>query len=447
MQNKQEAQYASTKCTSKVFTFPTLNRKRVEASFSGGDLSSDGGVLLLEQVDRSLELTQQLAAILPDARDPSRITHTQQTLLSQLVYGICCGYEDLNDQDHLRHDPLWQTAMRYEEPLGSASSLCRLENRADRKAAYRMHEVLLDVFVKSFTQAPKELILDFDATDDRVHGEQENRFYHGYYRGYCFLPLYVFCKDQLLVSWLRPANGDAAGGSLAVLKRLVKRLRQAWPEVKILMRGDGGFCRWKTMQWCEDNEVEYLFGIGKNKRISRCGKALLEEAATAFEKTQQKQRFFGEFNYQADSWDRSRRVIQKAEHTEKGANPRYVVTNLSGDAQHIYDEIYCARGEMENRIKEQQLGLFADRTSAHGWWANQMRLLLSSCAYILLETIRRVGLVGSEMARSQVNTIRLKLLKIGAAVISNTRRIRILMSQTYPYVKIYEKVYRSFCPG
>jgi len=447
MHNNQEVQYADSKCTTEVFVFPRLNKKRVESSFSGADLSSDAGLLLVEQVDRSLQLTQRLAAVLPDGRDASRLKHSQHSLFSQRVYGMCCGYEDLNDQNHLRHDRLWQTALRREEVLASASTLCCWENRANRKTAYRMHEVLLDVFVESFARPPEQLILDFDVTDDRVHGEQENRFFHGYYREYCFLPLYVFCKDQLLVSWLRSANGDAAGGSLAVLKRLVKRLRKAWPSVKILMRADSGFCRWETMQWCEDNDVEYLLGIGKNKRINVLGAGLLEEAAAAFEKTQQKQRFFGEFHYQADSWDRSRRVIQKAEHTKQGSNPRYVVSNARADAQHIYDEIYCARGEMENRIKEQQLGLFADRTSAHGWWANQMRLLLSSFAYVLLETMRRVGLTGSEMTRSQVSTIRLKLLKIGAAVIGNTRRIRILMSRSYPNEKIYEKVYQSFCPG
>jgi len=303
-----------------------------------------------------------------------------------------------------------------------------------------MHEVLVEKFIASFAGAPAELVLDFDATDDRVHGLQEGRFFHGYYGDWCFLPLYVFCGEQLLVSYLRPSNIDAARHSWAILKLLVGRLRQAWPEVKILLRGDSGFCRWKMLRWCERHGVDYIVGLAKNTRLLALAGELLQQAAAGHGQSGQKQRLFGWLDYAADTWDRQRRVIVKAEHSEKGSNPRFVVSSLAGDAQAIYDGIYCARGEMENRIKEQQLGLFADRTSCHGWWANQLRLLLSSAAYVLLETIRRVGLRGTELCKAQATTIRLKLLKIGTVILRNTRRIRLLFSSAYPYAGLLRTV-------
>ena len=241
-------------------------------------------------------------------------------------------------------------------------------------------------------------MLDFDATDDRVHGLQEGRFFHGYYGDWCFLPLYVFCGEQLLVSYLRPSNIDAARHAPAILKLLVRRLRQAWPGVKIIFRGDSGFCRWKMLRWCERHGVDYIVGLAKNSRLLGLAEELNQSAETQYESAQEKQRLFGWLDYAAGTWDRERRVIAKAEHSGQGRNPRFVVTSLQGDAQALYDEVYCARGEMENRIKEQQLGLFADRTSCHGWWANQLRLLLSAAAYVLMETIRRVGLHGTELA-------------------------------------------------
>jgi hypothetical protein len=302
------------------------------------------------------------------------------------------------------------------------------------------HGVLLDQFVASFGAAPVELILDFDATDDRVHGHQEGRHFHGYYGDYCFLPLYVFCGEQLLVSYLRPSKIDAARHAWAILKLLVKRLRASWPGVKIILRGDSGFCRWRMLRWCEKAGVDYLVGLAKNKRLEALAAPLIDQAASAFAATGQKQRVFGWLDYAAGTWDKARRVIAKAEHTAKGKNPRYLVTSLPGDAQSLYEQTYCARGEMENRIKEHQLGLFADRTSCHAWWANQFRLLLSGAAYVLLETIRRVALAGTEMARAQVGSIRLKLLKIGVVVLRNTRRIRLLLSSAYPYQALFAHV-------
>jgi hypothetical protein len=396
--------------------------------------------MLLREADRRLGLTRALDAALPDPRHPELITHEQIDLLRQRIYGLAAGYEDLNDHDTLRHDLAWQSAVERDQPLGSSPTLCRLEARASRRSAVAMHAVLLEKFIASFAAAPAELVLDFDATDDRIHGLQEGRFFHGYYGDWCFLPLYVFCGEQLLASYLRPSNIDAARHAPAILKLLVARLRQAWPQVKIIFRGDSGFCRWRMLRWCERHGVDYLVGLAKNARLLALAEDLLKQAAAGHAQSQDKQRLFGWRAYAAATWDRERRVIAKAEHSDKGSNPRFVVTSLDGEAQAIYDDIYCARGEMENRIKEQQLGLFADRTSCHGWWANQLRLLLSSAAYVLLETIRRIGLHGTELCKAQAATIRLKLLKIGTVIVRNTRRIRLLFASAYPYAGLLRLV-------
>ena len=427
-------------CTQNEFGFPSFDRRKIEASFEGGDVSSDGGMMLLRQVDRRLGLIQSFASLLPDPRDPTLVTHTQEDLLRQRIFGIAQGYEDLNDHDTLRHDLVWQSAIEQDRALASSPTLCRLEQRANRQTAVGMHQLLLEQFIASFKEAPSELILDFDATDDRVHGNQEGRFFHGYYGSYCFLPLYVFCGEQLLVSYLRPSNIDGARHSWAILKLLVGRLREVWPEVKIIFRADSGFCRHRMLQWCDWARVDYVVGLARNSRLESMGASLMEKASMEFATTGQKQRLFEWMEYGAATWDCERRVIAKAEFTEKGKNPRFVVTSLEGDPQEIYDKVYCARGEMENRIKEQQLGLFSDRTSAHRWWANQFRVLLSAAAYVLLETIRRVALEGTELAKAQVGTIRLKLLKIGTVILRNTRRIRLLFASGYPYQELFRKV-------
>lgn len=393
--------------------------------------------MALRAADRRTGLLKALDGVIKDSRDADQIKHRQIDLLRQRVYGLALGYEDLNDHDTLRRDVVWQSAVERGEELASSPTLCRLENRTDRDTAWAMSRVLVEQFIASFQAAPKELVLDFDATDDRVHGLQAGRAFHGYYGDWCFLPLYVFCGEQLLVSYLRPSDIDAARHAWAILKLLVTRLRQQWPGVKIIFRGDSGFCRWKMLRWCDRHEVDYIIGLAKNSRLLTLAQESRDQAAADFEASGQKQRRFVWVDYAAKSWDRTRRVIAKAEHSAQGPNPRFVVTSLSGDAQMLYDEIYCARGEMENRIKEQQLGLFADRTSCRNWWANQFRLLLSSSAYVLLETIRRVGLTGTELARAQVSTIRLKILKIGTVILRNTRRIRLLFASAYPYQPIF----------
>jgi len=420
------------------FEFPGLGRRKIEANFAGGQVSSVGGVMLLRQVDRWLGFTKQLDSILPDRRNPLLIQHSQESLLRQRIYGLALGYEDLNDHDSLRHDLLWQTATDRTEELGSCSTLCRLENRAGRKEAWLIHQVLFEQFVASFSAPPKELILDFDCTDDRVHGMQVGRAFHGYYYDYCFLPLYVFCGEQLLVSYLRPSNIDPAKHAWAILAKLVRALRERWPEVKIILRADSGFCRWKMLRWCESHQVDYIVGIAKNERLKALSAKLEQRAERKYRKSGEKVRLFKRFKYKADSWDKKRCIIAKAEHTAQGANPRFIVTGLAGNVQKIYDQVYCARGEMENRIKEQQLGLFSDRTSCHYWWPNQFRLLLSSCAYVLLEALRRLGLKSTELARAQVGTIRLKLLKIGAVITRNTRRIRIWFSSAFPLKDLFK---------
>lgn len=427
-------------CNPELFEFPAVKKRCVSASFSGGDVTSDGGIALLRQMDRRLGLTKALASVLPDPRDPHRVEHSLRTLMRQRIYGLAAGYEDLNDHDALRHDPNWQMAVEQSDPLASSPTLCRWENRATSPVAWQMHRVLLDQFIASHRRAPRELILDFDTTADLVHGGQAGGFFHAHYGDHCFLPLYVFCGEQLLVAWLRPGNRRPARGSWAVLKFLVRGLRARWPEVKIIVRADSGFARWRMWRWCEQAGVHYLVGFGKNSRLLNKAQRWTGRAAKRFARTGRKQRVFGEIKYAAWSWDRARRVLVKAEHSPKGSNPRFVLTNLSGPAQQLYDEVYCARGEMENRIKEQQLGLFSDRTSCQHWWANQFRLLLSSFAYVLMERLRSLALAGTELARAQVQTIRLKLLKIGAVVVRNTRRIRLLLSNGYAHQRLFAHV-------
>lgn len=431
-----------TVCSSSADLFPACKSHKVEVDFNGGDVTSDGGVLLLRQVDRRLGLTRTLSRRLHDPRRQKSVEHPLVALLRQRIYGIGLGYEDLNDHDTLRDDLGFQTGVERTERLAGHSSLHRLEQTADRAAAWAMHEVLVEQFIASFKKPPKELILDFDATDDPVHGKQEGRFFHGYYDRYCFLPLYVFCGSRLLVAYLRPSNIDPARHSWAILKLLVNRLRKRWPKVRIIFRGDSGFCRWRMLRWCESHQVGYIVGLAKNSRVLAAAGEALRKADEEHQRTGRKVRHFTSVRYGALTWDRPRRIIVKAECTMKGLNPRFVVTNLRGRAKYLYEKVYCARGDMENRIKEQQLGLFSDRTSCRAWWANQFRLLLSSMAYLLIETIRRLGLRGTKMATAQVNTIRLKLLKIGAVVTRNTRRIRIHLASGCPYQKTFLLVAR-----
>jgi Transposase DDE domain group 1 len=433
-----------TDCNSDSITFTPLKRQRLLADFNGGKITSDAGALLLREVAAKSNVFQRMAQAVPDPRDPDLIEHQQQTMFAQRVLGIACGWEDLNDHHGLRIDPLMQVATECaadeEHPLASPATLCRLENRVSHESCVRLSKLLVELFIESFDQPPQELILDFDATDDPIHGNQEGRFFHGYYDNYCYLPLYVFCGEKLLVSYLRPSNIDAARHSRAILKLLVDRLRQKWPEVRIIFRGDSGFCRWRLMRWCDRHNVDYCLGLARNPRLEKMAEPFMEQAKRQYEETRQKQRIFTELDYAAESWERRRRVIHKAEHNSHGDNPRFIVTNLDEEAQHLYDNVYCARGEMENRIKEQQLDLFAGRTSCHHFAANQFRLLLSSFAYTLIQTLRCTALQGTELAKAQAGTIRTKLLKIGAVVTASLRRIVLQMSSAYPLKELFRQV-------
>lgn len=433
-----------TDCNTKPIAFSSLKRRQVLADFNGGSLTSDAGALLLREADRRLGLTGALDKVIPDPRNPFFIVHQQRTLLRQRIYALAMGYEDVSDQQALRVDPLMQLVtdrgVHKDLPLASPPTICRLENRIHRRTLADMAQVLVGTFIGSFKEPPQELVLDFDATNDPIHGEQVGRFFHGYYDEYCFLPLYVFCGSQLLVAYLRPSDIDGAKHAWAILALLVKRFRQVWPNVKIIFRGDSGFCRWRMLRWCDRRGVDYLVGVAKNSCLLKRAAPLMEQAKKQCDATGQKQRLFSWIEYAAGTWDKKRRLIAKAEHDEKGANPRFVTTTLQGDAQQIYDEVYCARGEAENRIKEQQLGLYADRTSCHDFEANQFRVLLSAAAYVLLDHIRRTALVGTELETAQVSTIRLKLLKIGGRLVSSARRIVLHLAGGYPLQELFRRI-------
>jgi hypothetical protein len=440
-----------TECIDDPLHFSRIGPKAVIADFNGGRLTTDAGALLLRELGENLGLFDALDRVIPDPRWLPIVVHDQKAMLTQRIVAIALGYEDLNDHQTLRSDPALQLAAGKNPdqalPLASPPTLCRLENRIDRKALVKVAEVLVDQFIASHLAPPEHLILDFDATDDLIHGKQEGRFFHGYYDHHCFLPLYVFCGDELLTAYLRPSDIDAAKHGRAVLKLLVQKLRATWPAVKITIRGDSGFCRWRLMRWCDSRGIGYVIGLAKNKVLERAARDEIERAERQFRRTGQPQRIFGSFSYAAGSWDRPRRVIAKAEHTAQGPNPRFVVVNVPGDPQELYEDVYCQRGEMENRIKEQQLGLFADRTSCHRFLANQFRLLLSSAAYVLVQALRRTALAGTELARAQVGTIRLRLFKVAARVVVSVRRVVFHLASSYPYQAVFREVYERVRGG
>ena len=417
--------------------FGRLGRRVVEGQFDGGSMTSDAGVMLLGATDRKLGLMQAAAHCIADPRSPLLITHSVADLLRQRVYGLALGWEDLNDHGALRCDVAMQTAVGVDREVASAPTLCRLEKWADKATAWRLHEVLVDQFIASFKTAPAELVLDFDATDNPLYGQQEGKFFHGYYDSYCYLPLYVFCGQQLLCAYLRPSRIDGAKHAAAILKLLVARLRQKWPQVRIVFRGDSGFCRQRIINYCERAGVGYIIGLARNARLQGITEFMELAMKDAFEQTGLKQREIGEFVYAAQSWARERRVITRLEYGQQGNNPRYVVTNLTADAKELYDGLYCQRGEAENRIKEAQVGLFATRTSCHVFQSNQLRMLLAALGYVLIERLRALALVGTALATAQVDTLRIKLLKLAAVVTRNTRRIRLYLASNWPSADIF----------
>jgi hypothetical protein len=423
-----------------------VGRRVVEASFDGGDIVSDGGVLLLKQVDERLGLTRAAAQALGDERRASSVRHSVHTLLAQRIYGLCLGWSDVCDHNVLRNDLVLQTAVGRAEPLGSAPTLSRLETSATSEHAAALHEVLMRQFIASHAKAPKELVLDVDATHVPLHGEQERGHFHAYYDNYCYLPLYVFAGQDMLACVLRPSDRDPASVVSALIKRLLVPLRRAWPKTKIIVRADSGFCRPRVLQRLERWGVSYILGLQKNSRLAQ--QVDLAELALAdqYAAKQTKQRMFGEFTYAAKTWDKERRVIARLEHGPQGGNPRYIVTNLKGSAKALYERRYCARGEAENRIKEAQLDLFGRRASCHRFQANQLRLLLAGLAYTLMINLRRLGLQGTELAKACTATIRTRLLKIGAAVLRNTRRVRVLLASAHPMKHVFITAARALSP-
>lgn len=431
------------------------------ARFDGGTISSDGGALLLRETDRRLNLLPRLAQSFLDGRAPDRVEHSILEMVSQRVYGLALGYEDLNDHEQLRIDPLFSMLAGREEldrPLAGKSTLNRLElgdgteNRYKKVTFWKqgLDELLVSVFLEAHPQAPEQIILDVDTTDLPLHGKQEGRFFHGYYDSYCYLPLYIFCGEHVLCARLRQSNSDASAGSLTEIERIVSQIRTAWPEVSIVLRGDSGFCRNELMSWCEAHGVDYVFGLARNKRLRRIIGAEMWNAQQQWKQTGKAARVFTEFGYQAKKtkkggWDRERRVVAKAEHIDGKENPRFIVTSLSAErwkAQELYEELYCARGDMENRIKE-QFWLFADRVSAETMRANQMRLYWSVMAYVLVSGLRRLGLKATELAQAQVATIRTKLLKIGAQVRVTVRKVWVSMASSYPWQDLYQQVWSN----
>jgi hypothetical protein len=450
-----------TECNQSSFGFEGSGRREIVARFDGGTISSDGGAFLLRQTDQRLNLIGRLAGCFLDGRNQALIDHSVAEMLGQRIYGLALGYEDLNDHEQLRMDPVFGILAGKEnlaDPLAGKSTLNRMELGTGINDRYKkitfwkeaVDELLVKVFIESHEKAPAEIVLDMDTTDLPLHGKQEGRFFHGYYDNYCYLPLYVFCGDHVLCTRLREANHDAAFGCLQEMQRIVKQIRAAWPEVKIVLRGDSGFCRNELMSWCESNGVDYLFGMARNKRLRRIIGQQMHEATLQWKQTGKPARVFREFPYSTKKtkkggWDRERRVVAKAESIDGKENPRFVVTSLTGErwaAQPLYEELYCERGDMENRIKE-QFSLFADRVSAETMRANQMRLYLSAAAYILVSGLRRVGLKGTELAQAQVSTIRSKLLKIGAQIRVSVRKVWVSMASSYPWQGLYRQVWSN----
>jgi hypothetical protein len=467
-----------THCNTATLAFHDLGSRQVRAAFDGGTVTSDAGGLLLREVEARFGFVQQFARCFTDFRDPELIEHTLEELLKQRVFGLCLGYEDLNDHDRLRFDPLLAVLVDKQDPDGSQrlcrrdrgkalagkSTLNRLELtpvRANAASRYKkitarlsaIEDFLVDAFLQQHLLPPARIVLDLDSTDSLLHGHQLGRFFHGYYGDYCYLPLYIFCGDHPLCARLRPADIDASAGALKQLIRIVAHIRRHWPQVRIVLRADSGFCREHLLRWCEAHGVDYVFGLAKNQRLGRILGQELHQAQVQFAHTHQPARVFKDFRYRTrKSWSRERRVVGKAEHLAKGANPRFVVTSLPAeacDARTLYEQEYCGRGDMENRIKEKQRMLFADRVSCQTMRANQVRLYLSTVAYILMRALREFGLQGTELAPAQCDTIRRQLLKIGAVIRITVRKVWVALSEAYPFRDVFAQVCQNLqrCPA
>jgi len=450
----------STQCNTKQIEFlpfksPRTSRTlKVTGRFDADKVSSDGGIALLREAEHRFRVIRSFSECFTDHRNPSYITHCVFSMVAQRVLAICCGYEDINDHDSFRNDPIAQMFCERSSPLAGKSTVNRMELTTEEESRYKKVEadfcavdrLLVDLFLRFHKQNPKKIILDIDITDDPLHGKQEGRFYHGYYREYCYAPSYIFCGRHLLGCRLREANQDSSAGAVDEIRRIVSQIRKKWKRTRIIIRGDSGFCREELMRWCEDNGVDYIFGMSKNLRLMGRVKKEVRKACIDHRESGEASRRFKSFRYcTKKSWSRSRRVVCKAEHTDKGSNTRFVVTSLKHseyDARTLYERVYCARGEMENRIKAQQLELFADRTSTHYMRSNQLRMYFSAFAYVLLECLRRSGLKGTRHYMAQCGTIRVKLLKVGTLIRHSARRVLLSFAESYPYGDLFRHVLR-----
>ena len=434
------------KCTDGIVRFGKIGRREVQAAFDGGDITSDGGAMLLREVDRRLGLTAAAARAFTDRRRAASVQHSIRDMLAQRVFCLACGNEDVSDHNTLRSDLVLQTALDRVEPLASGPTLSRLETAATPDVAVKLNELLVDTFIAGHKRAPLEVVLDIDATHVPLHGAQERAYFHRHYDNYCYLPLYVFAGQDMLACVLRPSDREPAKVLSALIKLLAAKLRRAWPQVRLIVRADSGFCRPKALRRFDKWGVHYIIGLAKNEALLNTVAVAQTALAERHELEGGKQRWIGELSYGARSWDRQRRVIARLEHDGRGANPRFVVTSLQGDAQALYEQLYCARGEAENRIKEAQIDLFGRRASCHKYAANQLRLLLAALAYTLMIHLRRLALKGTELERACSDTIRTKLLKIGAAVVRNTRRIRLLLASSHPMKHVFLVAARALAP-
>jgi Transposase DDE domain group 1 len=448
-----------TECTQSSFEFAGVWSRSVMARFDGGKITSHAGGLLLREVDRRIGLLNRLSECFLDGRNQSRVRHSVREMVAQRVYGLALGYEDLNDHAQLREDPLLMLlagSTDAQSPLAGKSTLNRLELAGEvgeedryKKVHYdadAIDRVLVDVFLQAHAEPPQEIVMDLDTTDLPLHGHQEQRFFHGFYYHYCYLPLYILCGEHLLGVRLRPADIDTSAGALAEVERIIKQIRQSWPEVRIILRADSGFCRESLMSWCEAHQVDYVFGFARNERLRRIIEPQMQQALALYQETGQAARVFTEFAYETNtSWSRSRRVVAKAEQIEGKENPRYLVTSLETEnwpARKLYEEVYCARGDMENRVKE-QFSLFAGRVSAATMRANRLRLYLSAAAYVLMSAFRRLALSGTAWARVQCQTIRSQLLRIGAQVRITAPKVWVSIASSYPHWRVFAQAYEQ----
>lgn len=426
-------------------TFSPLSRRQIEADFSGGHITSDAGLLLLREVDKRHRLTQRLAETLTDHRDSTMIRHQLDTMVRQRVYGVAAGYEDLNDHDALRVDQALQTATGEDAILAGKSTLGRMEQEMDRQTIIEAHELLWHHFIEQHEEPPREIVLDFDGTDIPVHGDQPGKFFNRYYDHHCYFPLYVFCGRHLLVSYLRTSNRGDARHSWAILALLVRFIRNYWPDTRIVFRGDSHFCKPRILAWCDRNQVDYIVGMARNQRLEALAAPAMDKVRDYYETYGHKLAGTFRFRYRARSWRKARLVVARLEYGPQGPNPRFVISSRYDEGFKLYYEQYCARGDMENRIKDQQLDLFANRTSSTQWWTNQWRLILSGFAYTLFERLR-VHLKNTPFERMSAGTLRQKLIKVGAVILRNTRRIRVLMSDSYPYQKDLSALVQRLVP-